>query len=190
MEKVNFEDEIKRNLESNPLKMQAIESDVIEVLRKLLNLFYSVMNSEVQSYQNEELSKIFSDNKQEIIQFLKDKGYQPIEFKILKTDDFDDHLLYLQVLLKNLCYYLSKYEFYDSYMNLYYYFFHLIYFLLLAITGTKNKILFKEDTIKFYMHHIVHFFKKDERAPESHYFFYHGAFKNLKKNIISKLNML
>ena len=181
MEKSNFEEQIKRNLDSYPLKLNAIENDVIEILRKLLNLFYSVINTEAQSYQNEKLSKLFSDNKSRIIKLLKDKGYHPIEFKILKTEDFNDHLLYFQGLLQNLCYYLSNYEFDDSYINLYYYLFHLIYFLLLAITGTKDKVLLKDDNIKFYMHHIVHFFKKDERTPESHYFFYHGSFKNLKK---------
>ena len=181
MEKVNFENKIKRNIESYPLKLKAIERDVIEVLSKLLNLFYSVINTESQSYQNEELRKLFSDNKLKIINLLKDKGYQPNEFKILKTEDFQDHLQYLQELLKNLNYYLSKYEFNGICINLYYYLFHLIYFLLLAITEEKDKLLLKEDTIKFYMHHIVHFFKKDERTPENHYFFYHGAFKQLKK---------
>ena len=181
MEKVNFENKIKRNIESYPLKLKPIESDVIEVLSKLLNLFYSVINTESQSYQNEELRKLFSDNKLKIINLLKDKGYQPNEFKILKTEDFQDHLQYLQELLKNLNYYLSKYEFNGICINLYYYLFHLIYFLLLAITEEKDKLLLKEDTIKFYMHHIVHFFKKDERTPENHYFFYHGAFKQLKK---------
>ena len=181
MEKANFENKIKRNIESYPLKLKPIESDVIEFLSKLLNLFYSVINSEAQSYQNEELRKLFSDNKLKIINLLKDKGYQPNEFKILKTEDFQNHLHYLQELLKNLSYYLSKYEFNDTCINLYYYLFHLIYFLLLAITEEKDKLLLKEDTIKFYMHHIVHFFKKDERTPENHYFFYHGAFKHLKK---------
>ena len=181
MEKANFENKIKRNIESYPLKLKPIESDVIEFLSKLLNLFYSVINSEAQSYQNEELRKLFSDNKLKIINLLKDKGYQPNEFKILKTEDFQDHLQYLQELLKNLNYYLSKYEFNGICINLYYYLFHLIYFLLLAITEEKDKLLLKEDTIKFYMHHIVHFFKKDERTPENHYFFYHGAFKHLKK---------
>ena len=180
MEKGDFKDEIKRNFTSFPLPLKTIEKNVIEVLLKLLDLFYSVINPEAQKFQNEKLSKLFSDNKFQIIKFLKDEGYQPIEFKILKTQDFNDHLLYLHTLLNNLCHYLGEYEFDSKYINIYYYLFHLIYFILLAITEEKRKMLLKENTVKLYMHHIVHFFKKDERAPENHYFFYHGAFKNLK----------
>ena len=180
MEKGDFKDEIKRNLASFPLPLKATEKNVIEVLLKLLDLFYSIINSEAQKFQNEKLSKLFSDNKLQVIKFLKDNGFQPIEFKILKTQDFDDHLLYLSTLLNNLCHYLGEYKFDSKFINIYYYLFHLIYFLLLAITEEKRKMLLEENTVKLYMHHIVHFFKKDERAPENHYFFYHGAFKNLK----------
>ena len=181
MEKGSFKDEIKKNLVSSPLQFESIEQDVIEVLLKLLDLFYSVLNSEAQNFENKELSELFSDNKLKVIQFLKDKGYRPIEFKILKTKDFDDHLFYLRTLLENLGHYLGIYEFNCKYINIYYYLFHLIYFILLAITREKKELLLKKEIVKLYIHHIVHFFKKDERAPENYYFFYHGAFKYLGK---------
>ena len=63
MEKGNFKDEIKKNLVSSPLQFESIEQDVIEVLLKLLDLFYSVLNSEAQNFENKELSELFSDNK-------------------------------------------------------------------------------------------------------------------------------
>ena len=63
MEKGSFKDEIKKNLVSSPLQFESIEQDVIEVLLKLLDLFYSVLNSEAQNFENKELSELFSDNK-------------------------------------------------------------------------------------------------------------------------------
>ena len=59
MEKGSFKDEIKKNLVSSPLQFESIEQDVIEVLLKLLDLFYSVLNSEAQNFENKELSELF-----------------------------------------------------------------------------------------------------------------------------------
>ena len=190
MESNDIEKEIKIKLESCPVQLKDIEKDVIEVLRKLLNLFYSVINTSAPGYDfedNEKIKELFSDNKLQVITFLKDKGYQPKEFQILKVSDFDDHLIYLPTLMNNLYHYLNKYEFNKSRMNLYFYLFHLIYFLLLAIIESKELIL-NDEIFKFYFHHIVHFFKKDEKTPESHYFFYHGAFKQLKKKYNIKID--
>ena len=184
MEDNDFEKEIKLYLESYSIYSKRVEKDVIEILKKLLNLFYSVINTNAKGDlidNNEEINKLFSEDKLQITTFLKDKGYQPKEFEILKDNDFDDHLIYLPTLMNNLYYYLNKYEFDQGNIHLYFYLFHLIYFLLLIIKESKEKMVLNDDIFKFYLFHIVQFFKKDEQTPENNYFFYHGAFKQLKK---------
>ena len=83
--------------------------------------------------------------------------------------------------MKNLCFYLDKYNFDEQYQNLYYYQFHLIFFILTAIKEFKGQNLLREDIMKFYFHHIVHFFVNEKNCPEKKFFFYIGAFKLQKK---------
>ena len=188
----NIEKEIENYLKSNQLAQ--IEKDMIEVLLRLMKLFLSLINQKILRKKEENFEVNFSKKKNELIKFLKDNKYSPSAFKILKVEDFDEHDKYLSELMKNLCYYLDIFDFKEKYLNLYYYQFHLIYFILLAIINTKEKILLSDDYIKFYIFHIIHFFKEDERTPEGYYFFYHGAFTLLKKryhiqtNFIIKLN--
>ena len=179
MEKIDIANEITHYLENDQLK--DVEKDLINVLNKLLHLFLSVINPKKQNKKDQNPEEHFINNKNEIIKFLEDRGYCPIEFKILKVDAFNNYVNYFHMLMNNLCYYLNKYKYEQNETNIYCYLFHLIYFILSIIIKSKDKILFNDDILKFYFHHIVHFFKKEEKTPEGHYFFYHGAFKLLKK---------
>lgn len=179
MEKIGIEDEINQYSENNQLK--DVEKDAVQVLNKLLYLFLPVINPKTQNKKNEKPEEHFLNNKNNLIKFLEDRGYRPIEFQILKVDTFNNYMTYFPMLMNNLCYYLNKYEYEQKETNLYCYIFHLIYFILSAIIKSKEKILFNDDIIKFYFYHIVHFFKNEEKKPEGHYFFYHGAFKLIKK---------
>ena len=40
---------------------------------------------------------------------------------------------------------------------------------------------FNRKCIKFYIYHIIHFFKNEKKSPETYYIFYEGAFKYLNK---------
>ena len=174
----NFENEIKQYLQLVQLK--EVEKDVIQVLDKLLNLFLSFF-AEDKDKSRKNLKGNFTDSKKNLLEFLINKGYSPSEFHILKYEIFNNHLEYLSILMKNLCYYLDKYDFVHRHLNLYYYLFHLIYFILTIVIKSKDKIMLSDNIIKFYIFHIIHFFQNDEKTPEGIYFFYHGAFKQLKK---------
>ena len=175
----NIEKEIVKYTESNSL--DKVEKDAIQVLKMLMELFLSFINQKSRIDAQENFDDDFSKMKKKLIQFLEDKNYKPTEFKILKVRDFDDHSNHLSELMKNLCFYLNKYDFRVKYLNLYYYLFHLIYFMLYAIINSKEKMLLEDDYFKFYFFHIVHYFKEDKNTPESYYFFFHGAFKLLQK---------
>ena len=179
MENYNyFQNEIKQYLQLVQLK--EVEKDVIQVLDKLLNLFLSFFAQD-KDKSSKNLKGNFTDSKKNLLEFLINKGYSPSEFHILKYEIFNNHLEYLSILMKNLCYYLDKYDFVHRHLNLYYYLLHLIYFILTIVIKSKEKIMLSDNIIKFYIFHIIHFFQNDEKTPESIYFFYHGAFKQLKK---------
>ena len=161
--------------------LQEVEKDAIRVLFKLLKPFFWIIMSNSFYAETTNIEEEIINSKKQIIQYLKDKNYHPCEFQILKVETFEDHLEYISNLLKNLCFYLDNYDFNKSYLNFYYYIFHLIYFILLAIIKSKDKNLLKNKYIKFYLFHIIHFFKKDNKSPENYFFFYHGAYKLLKK---------
>ena len=162
-------------------QLQDVEKDAIRVFVKLLKPFFWKIVSNSLLFESRNIEEEVIKSKNQIIQYLKDKNYNPCEFQILKVETFDDHLEYISGLLKNLCFHLNNYEFKKIYLNFYYYIFHLIYFILLAIIKTKDKNLMKDKIIKFYFFHIIHFFQDDKKAPEKYFFFYHGAYKLLKK---------
>ena len=189
---IDIEKRIQQYLDLNQL--EKIEKDVVQVMHKLMNLFLLYIKNESLHYKTENSQTEFIKLKSQLIKFLTDNDYLSTEFKILEVDDFDNHLKYLKELLKNLCYYIEKYDFKIQSLNLYYYLFHLIYFILLAIIKSTDNNILKDDIVKFYIFHVVHFFINDKKFPEKYFFFYHGAFKILKKRyqipteFIMKLN--
>ena len=66
--------------------------------------------------------------------------------------------------MNNWLYYLNEYEFEKVQLNLYLYFFLVIYVLLQEIIESKGILIFNDNIIKFYLYHIVQFFKKDEKT--------------------------
>ena len=162
-----------------------VEKDVINVLIQLMKMFLIFFRQKPKDPKNlidrdEEEVKLL---KQELIQFFIKKNYQKKEFKILKVEVFNSRSdsEYLKSLLENLYYYLNEYEFKTIFENFYYYLFHLIYFLLLSLLKMKDKNFLKEEIFKFYFFHIVRYFENDKKNPDKYFFFYHGAFKLLKK---------
>ena len=178
-----IENEIKQS--SAYKQYDVVETDVIDVLIKLLKMFLIFFRQNSKDPLNlididEEDIKLL---KEELIQFLITKNYQKKDFTILKVETFDSltDSKYLKSLLENLHYYLSQYEFKTIFKNFYYYLFHLIYFLLLVLSKLKDKNFLKDEIFKFYFFHIVHYFKNDKKNPEKYFFFYHGAFKLFNK---------
>ena len=180
----NIETEIKKS--SSYAQYDSVEKDVIEVLIKLMKMFFIFFRQypkETQDLLNKDEEDI-KPLKQELIQFFIKQNYQKKEFEILKVEVFNSRSdsEYLKSLLENLFYYISEYEFKTIFENFYYYLFHLIYFLFLSLLELKDKKNFlKEEIFKFYFFHIVHYFKDNKKNPEKYFFFYHGAFKLLKK---------
>ena len=160
MENYNyFQNGIKQYLQLVQLK--EVEKDVIQVLDKLLNLFLSFF-AEDKDKSSKNLKGNFTDSKKNLLEFLINKGYSPSEFHILKYEIFNNHLEYLSILMKNLCYYLDKYDFVHRHLNLYYYLFHLIYFILTIVIKSKDKIMLSDNIIKFYIFHIFYLFFNDD----------------------------
>ena len=162
------------------------EKNMIRALSYLLDLFYyfvkkdySKIDKDDPSFDqslNNKISKIYD----EVTEFLK-QNYQPKEFCILDVTTFSDSSAFLSKLLENLLFYFRDYEEEEKYINIYYYIFHLIYYILSIFINQKGTNIFNEDSIKFYVYHIVHFFLNEKKNPEYNFFFYEGALKYLSK---------
>ena len=115
----------------NDKKNQNIKNDFIEILYKIMNLYKLYISSLNQSDE-------ILDAKNHIIEFLTNKGYNPVEFHILEENCFNEEK-YITILMKNLSFYLQNYIFESKLLNLYYYQFHLIHFILTAILQSINQ---------------------------------------------------
>ena len=164
------------------------EKHICDILVKLLDYFFNVIkNIKYFSYEeSDEIIKI----KNEILEYLKKQGYLKEEFRILDIEVFDDSAKYLYILNKNLFFYFADYKPDINLKNIYYYLFHLIYYILLIIVNSYSKNLFEDKNIKFYLYHIIHFFSKDKKSSEYYFLFYEGAFKFLSKKYSIYINYL
>ena len=162
------------------------EKDLIEILPKRLEYFHYIL-LDILKKSIEHTNQI-SLIKNEILDNLNKKGYVKEEFHILDTEVFDESNKYLSTLINNFYCYFSSYQMDLKLVNIYYYIFHLIYYILIIIEKTLNKNPFDDNFIKFYVYHIIHIFKKEKKSPEYYFYFYEGAFKLLSKkyNIIIK----
>ena len=165
------------------------EKDLIEVLLNLLDLFYNIIINNKNTDEYEEIKGNFEDIKKKIIEYLE-KNYTKAEFYILDVSTFDDSSKYISTLLKNLLFYLTDYKPDITFINIYYYLFHLIYNILLIVVNSKEKNPFDDSSIKFYINHIIHFFERDKNSPEYNFFFYEGAFIYLYKKYQIKFKYL
>ena len=159
------------------------EKDLIEILVNILDLIYDfILNNK------KEVNKCL-DIKTKIIKFTE-KKYTKTEFHILEVDSFDDSSNYISTLINNFLFYFTDYKMDDNLINIYYYLFHLIYYILLLVVNTKNKNIFGEKDIKFYINQIIHFFQGDKKTPEYNYFFYEGVFIYLSRKYNIKFKFL
>ena len=169
-----------------PSSLNINEKNMILALSKLLDVFFCFTKKD--NFQKEIdgncLEKTFESKKKELYDEM-DKflqiNYQAKEFSILDEITFNQSSEFLSILLQNLLFYFSDYEEEEKYTNIYYYLFHLIYYILTIFVNGKGANIFKEDSIKFYVYHIVHFFMREKKNPEYNFFFYEGAFKYLSK---------
>ena len=166
--------------------LDSIQKDMIIVLSHLLDVVYlffkkAEIKSSVYGIKFEEvLNNKISEASDELDKFLS-QNYKPKEFSILNTITFSNSSQFIATLIENLNYYFHDYEHNKRLLNIYYYLFHLIYYILYIITKEKEINRFNEDIVKFYLYHIIHFFVNDKKNPEYNFFFYEGAFKYLAK---------
>ena len=113
------------------------EKDLIEILPKLLEYFHYIL-LDILKKSIEHTNQI-SLIKNEILDNLNKKGYVKEEFHILDTEVFDESNKYLSTLINNFYCYFSSYQMDLKLVNIYYYIFHLIYYILIIIEKTLNK---------------------------------------------------
>ena len=179
-----LKDKVSKYIQSSPLDSN--EKNMILALSHLIDIIYlffkkSEINTSIYGSKNEEsLDNKISEVKEQLNKFLS-QNYKPKEFFILNPITFSNSSQFIKILLENMYYYFSDYEINKKYMNIYYYLFHLIYYILSIVSKEKETNNLKEDIIKFYIYHIVHFFLNNKKNPEYNFFFYEGAFKFLAK---------
>ena len=179
-----LKDKVSKYIQSSPLDSN--EKNMILALSHLIDIIYlffkkSEINTSIYGSKNEEsLDNKISEVKEQLNKFLS-QNYKPKEFIILNPITFSNSSQFIKILLENMYYYFSDYEINKKYMNIYYYLFHLIYYILSIVSKEKETNNLKEDIIKFYIYHIVHFFLNNKKNPEYNFFFYEGAFKFLAK---------
>ena len=172
----NLEKKINEYVKTIGASLGKSELHLLEILPKLLDYFYFIIEKNIYQ-ERDDLSTL----KHKILEYLKSQEYSKKEFRILEVELFDDSQKYLSTLIENFYFYFENYKLDINYRNMYYYAFHLIYYILFIIVNSFDKILFEDKNIKFYLYHIIHFFEKDKNSPEYFYFFYEGAFKFLSK---------
>jgi len=166
--------------------LDSSEKDMIFALSHLLDYFY-LLCIKAQLYTSVNLDKVkalddkITEVSERLDKFLYSK-YQPKEFSILNVVTFSKSSLFISTLLENMCFYFMDYEFDKNMLSIYYYLFHLSYYILSIIVKDKKDNCFRDDIIKFYIYHIIHFFVNDHKNPEYNFFFYEGALKYLAKD--------
>ena len=172
IKKIEKEEEIAKENEDKFYSINdnnSYKNNIIEVPKESNNIIINL--------ENKILSK-----KSEILELLE-KTHTKEEFHILNIESFDNSLESISTLINNFLYYFSIYKIQKELIHIYFYIFHLIYYILFSIIKNHSKNLLKEKIFKFYLFHIVHFFQDDKKSPELNYFFYEGAFKYFKKNM-------
>ena len=194
MESLNFFKNLRKKINEYTNKIGAsleeTEKDLLEILPQLLDYIYCIIQNHNNNDKNEQQTDELSAIQNKLLEYLCKKGYSKSEFYILDVGLFDDSSKYLSTLIENLFFYFQNYKIVKNIMNIYYYLFHLMYYILLIIVDSYDKILFNDKNIKFYLYHIIHFFEKDKKSPEFYYFFYEGAFKFLSKTYNISINYL
>ena len=149
--------------------LNSSEKDMIFALSHLLDYFY-LLCIKAQLYTSVNLDKVkalddkITEVSERLDKFLYSK-YQPKEFSILNVVTFSKSSLFISTLLENMCFYFMDYEFDKNMLSIYYYLFHLSYYILSIIVKDKKDNCFRDDIIKFYIYHIIHFLENDHKIP-------------------------
>lgn len=179
----DFNDEISKYLSICTLSKE--EKNLIKILNSLLEYFhwsiYKLKNKNADANEINPINAEISKVKYEILTFLE-KSYTKQQFFILDVNCFDDSIEFISILIINFFYYFSNNELQTGILNIYFYLFHLIYYILHIIVKCVTPDIINNRIIKFYLYHIIHFFAYDKKCPEFNFFFYEGAFKHLSKN--------
>ena len=164
------------------------EKNLIEILTKLLDYFHYIIINNKKNIIYKEKDEL-SGLKNIILNYLSEKGYSKEKYLILDVECFNNSIEYLSTLINNLFFYFSDYIPDIDLIHIYYYLFHLNYYILLIIVESKDINLFEEENIKFYIHHITHFFKRDKKSPEYYFSFMKELLNFYQKDIKWSLNI-
>ena len=179
----NINDEMNKYLNACTLLKE--EKNLLKLLQSLLKYIHwsiqKLLEEKSNSAKMNNIDAQISKIKSEILTFIG-KNYTKQPFFILDPNCFDDSIEYISTLMNNFYYYFSNIEIDGRLLNIYFYLFHLIYYILLIVMKKFNQDIFQNEIIKFYLYHIIHFFANDKKCPEFNFFFYEGAFKHLYKN--------
>ena len=183
----DLNDEISKYLSTCILSKE--ERNMIKVLSNFLEYLHWFIyklqegkgnNNEINSI-NAQISKV----KSELLTFLE-KSYTKQQFFILDVNCFDDTVEYISILINNFFYYFSNSELQIGILNIYFYLFHLIYYILHIIVKSYNPDIFNNRIIKFYLYHIIHFFANDKKCLELNLTF---SFMKEPLNIYQKISI-
>lgn len=143
-----------------------------------------LLNAEIRSIIDEDKSSLYiyyiDDIKTELIKELR-QNYNEEDFQVLSVNTFDQSSQFISSLIKNFLFYFPHFQLEDNSIHIYYYLFHLIYYILLLIVNSKATDVFDNKCVKFYIFHIIHFFQNDKKSIEFNFFFYEGSFRFLSK---------
>ena len=143
-----------------------------------------LLNAEIRSIIDEDKSSLYiyyiDDIKTELIKELR-QNYNEEDFQVLSVNTFDQSSQFISSLIKNFLFYFPHFQLEENSIHIYYYLFHLIYFILLLIVNSKATDVFDNKYVKFYIFHIIHFFQNDKKSIEFNFFFYEGSFRFLSK---------
>ena len=162
------------------------EKNMVTVLSKLLELFFwfnikDNPDTNFNSYISQEDLNDKIDEIKEMTEEFLNQNYEPKEFYILNVVTFSNTSEFIGILLQNLCFYFKNYKRSENLANIYYYIFHLIYYILL--------ILFRR--IYIYILYLSHYsFFLGKKKPLNIIIFFMKVLLNfLVKNMIYILNM-
>ena len=188
----DLQNEISKYLEVSVLSDN--EKNMVTVLSQLLELFFwfnikDNPDTNINFYISQEDLNDKIDKIKEMIEKFLIQNYEPKEFYILNVVTFSNTSEFIGILLQNLCFYFKNYKRSVNLTDVYYYIFHLIYYIFLIIIKNKEINYFEEYIFKFYIYHIIHFFEEEKKPLNIIIFFMKVLLNFLVKNMIYILNM-
>ena len=148
----NIKDEMNKYLNACTLLKE--EKNLLKLLQSLLKYIHwsiqKLLEEKSNSAKMNNIDAQISKIKSEILTFIG-KNYTKQPFFILDPNCFDDSIEYISTLMNNFYYYFSNSEIDGKLLNIYFYLFHLIYYILLIVMKKFNQDIFQNEIIKFYL---------------------------------------